>query len=33
MRKEQGRPPRHEVEFVDQPDGVLVVKASKRSRG
>ena len=25
--------PRHEVEFVDQPDGVLVVKAGKLARG
>ena len=32
-RKEHGLLPRREVEFVDQPDGVLVVKASKLSRG
>lgn len=25
--------PQHEVEFVDQPEGVLVVKASKLSHG
>ena len=33
MRKKHGLLPQHEVEFVDQPDGVLVVKASKLSRG
>src|SRR5438105_1268993 len=29
LRKRHGLLPRHEVEFVDQPDGVLVVKAGK----
>ncbi len=33
MRKKHGLLPQREVEFVDQPDGVLVVKASKPSRG
>ena len=33
MRKRHGLLPRSEVEFVDRPDGVLVVKASKLSRG
>ena len=33
LRKKRGLLPRREVEFVDQPDGVLVVKASKLSRG
>ena len=33
MRKKHGLLPRREVKFVDQPDGVLVVKASKLSRG
>ena len=33
MRKRHGLLPRREVEFVDQPDGVLVVKASKLSPG
>jgi len=33
MRKRHGLLPRHEVEFVDQPDGVLVVKAVKLTRG
>jgi len=33
MRKKHGLLPRAEVEFVDQPDGVLVVKAAKLSRG
>jgi bifunctional DNA-binding transcriptional regulator/antitoxin component of YhaV-PrlF toxin-antitoxin module len=33
MRRRHGLLPRREVEFVDQPDGVLVVKASKLSRG
>ena len=32
MRRKHGLLPRHEVQFVDQPDGVLVVKAGK-SRG
>ena len=29
MRKKHGLLPQREVEFVDQPDGVLVVKANK----
>ena len=33
MRKKHGLLPQREVEFVDQPNGVLVVKASKLSRG
>ena len=33
MRKKHGLLPQREVEFVDQPDGVLVIKASKLSRG
>lgn len=33
LRKRHGLLPRHEVEFVDQPNGVLVVKASKLTRG
>ena len=33
MRKKHGLLPRREVKFVDQPDGVLVIKASKLSRG
>jgi hypothetical protein len=33
MRKKHGLLPEHEVEFVDQPDGVLVVKAIRLSRG
>ena len=33
MRRKHGLLPRREVKFVDQPDGVLVVKAGKRSRG
>lgn len=33
MRKKHGLLPQREVEFVDQPDGVLVVKAGKLSRG
>lgn len=33
MRKRHGLMPRHEVECVDQPNGVLVVKAGKLSRG
>jgi bifunctional DNA-binding transcriptional regulator/antitoxin component of YhaV-PrlF toxin-antitoxin module len=33
MRKKHGLLPQREVEVVDQPDGVLVVKASKLSRG
>jgi len=31
--KKLGLLPRREVNCVDQPEGVLVVKASKRSRG
>src|SRR5437879_60294 len=33
MRKRHGLLPRAEVALVDQPDGVLVVRASKPSRG
>ena len=33
MRRKHGLLPQREVEFVDQPDGVLVVKAGKLSRG
>jgi bifunctional DNA-binding transcriptional regulator/antitoxin component of YhaV-PrlF toxin-antitoxin module len=33
MRRKHGLLPRHEVKFLDQPDGVLVVKAAKLSRG
>ena len=33
LRKRHGLLPRHEVEFVDQPNGVLVVKAGKLTRG
>jgi bifunctional DNA-binding transcriptional regulator/antitoxin component of YhaV-PrlF toxin-antitoxin module len=31
MRRKHGLLPRQEVRFVDQPDGVLIVKAGKRS--
>ena len=33
MRRKHGLLPRQEVELVDQPGGVLVVKASRLSRG
>lgn len=33
LRKKHGLLPQHEVEFLDQPDGVLVVKAGRLSRG
>lgn len=33
LRKRHGLLPRHEVEFVDRPDGVLVVKAGRLARG
>jgi AbrB family looped-hinge helix DNA binding protein len=33
MRKKHGLLPQSEVEFVDQPDGVLVVRAAKLLRG
>ena len=33
MRKKHGLLPQCLVEFIDQPDGVLVVKVAKRSRG
>ena len=33
MRKKHGLVPRAKVEFIDRPDGVLVVWASKASRG
>ena len=33
MRRKHGLLPQRQVKFVDRPDGVLVVKAGKRSRG
>lgn len=33
MRRKHGLLPRRDVQFVDQPDGVLVVKAGQLSRG
>jgi bifunctional DNA-binding transcriptional regulator/antitoxin component of YhaV-PrlF toxin-antitoxin module len=33
MRRKHGLIPRCPVEFVDQPDGILVVKAGKLPRG
>ena len=33
MRKKHGLLPRCPIEFVDRPDGVLVVKAGKAMRG
>lgn len=33
MRRKHGLLPRGEVQFVDQPDGVLVVKAGRSTRG
>jgi bifunctional DNA-binding transcriptional regulator/antitoxin component of YhaV-PrlF toxin-antitoxin module len=33
MRRKHGLLPQREVRFVDQPDGVLIVKAGKLSRG
>jgi bifunctional DNA-binding transcriptional regulator/antitoxin component of YhaV-PrlF toxin-antitoxin module len=33
MRRKHGLLPRREVEVVDQPDGVLVVKAGRLTRG
>ena len=33
MRRKHGLLPHREVEFVDQPNGVLVVKAGKLTRG
>jgi bifunctional DNA-binding transcriptional regulator/antitoxin component of YhaV-PrlF toxin-antitoxin module len=33
LRKRHGLLPRREVEFVDQPDGVLVVKVGRLARG
>ena len=33
MRRKHGLLPQREVGFVDQPDGVLIVKAGKISRG
>ena len=33
MRKKHGLLPRAEIALLDQPDGVLLVKASKLSRG
>ncbi|HVV02039.1 MAG TPA: AbrB/MazE/SpoVT family DNA-binding domain-containing protein [Verrucomicrobiae bacterium] len=33
LRKRHGLLPQREVRFVDQPDGVLVIKASRGTRG
>lgn len=33
MRRKHGLVPRAKVEFIDRPDGVLVARASKPSRG
>lgn len=33
MRRKHGLLPQREVKFVDQPNGVLIVKAGKLSRG
>lgn len=33
MRRKHGLLPKHEVRFVDQPDGILIVKARKLTRG
>ena len=33
LRRKHGLVPQREVEFVDQPDGVLIVRAGKLSRG
>jgi AbrB family looped-hinge helix DNA binding protein len=33
MRKKHGLLPQRPVEFIDQADGVLIVRASKRSLG
>jgi bifunctional DNA-binding transcriptional regulator/antitoxin component of YhaV-PrlF toxin-antitoxin module len=33
MRRKHGLLPHHEVKFVDQPNGVLLVKAGKLSPG
>lgn len=33
MRRKHGLLPKHEVRFVDQPEGVLIVKAGKLSPG
>jgi bifunctional DNA-binding transcriptional regulator/antitoxin component of YhaV-PrlF toxin-antitoxin module len=33
MRKKHGLAPHAEIAFVDQPNGVLVMKAAKRTRG
>ncbi len=33
LRRRHGLLPRHEVEFVDRPEGVLVVKAGEPARG
>jgi antitoxin PrlF len=33
MRRKHGLLPQHEVKFVDRPDGVLLVKVEKPSRG
>lgn len=33
MRKRHGLLPRREVELIDQPNGVLVIKAARLTRG
>jgi bifunctional DNA-binding transcriptional regulator/antitoxin component of YhaV-PrlF toxin-antitoxin module len=33
MRRKHGLLPQREVKFVDQPDGILIVKATKLTRG
>ena len=33
LRERHGLLPHHEVEFLDQPNGALVVKAGKLTRG
>ena len=33
LRRKHGLLPKHEVRFVDQPDGILIVKARKLTRG
>ncbi|HSY42546.1 MAG TPA: AbrB/MazE/SpoVT family DNA-binding domain-containing protein [Candidatus Acidoferrum sp.] len=33
LRRRHGLLPRHEVEFVDRPDGLLLVRARKLTRG
>ena len=33
MRRKHGFAPRSEIKFVDQPNGILITKADKPSRG